>query len=436
MMGGLGNTGTRLLSDRHRATPSKLRIGSTNSDVGASVAAAAAAAAAALDMPGTPNQGQSLKDSLASLPPGLAAAAAAASIQQQEAAVAQAQAAAALDASAAAAAAGLFGGAPAAGTPQQLQAMYMAMSAGMYPPYGYNQQPFPGGYPPQGGFPGLPNPMLPGMPPPMGFPSYGHAGYPPAYPPGMDPMAAAAGIRPGMHFSGMPFPPVNPAEYAAYYQRYMETQAQAMAVAMAGGGPAGGPSMDTRDGGNHGVHRLDRDRDNGQHHGGGPHHTHTHDRPRGPAQSRQLSDHHDRRDGGADSRDGGARRRGSRREDRSVGDALLEEFKSNKARKFEFRDVLGHMHEFSLDQHGSRFIQQRLEVVPIEELDLAFQEVLPRIVSLMTDVFGNYVVQKFLEHGTDAHRTKIAETLRGQVREKRLGYRRLHQPLLQRPHGL
>jgi hypothetical protein len=38
--------------------------------------------------------------------------------------------------------------------------------------------------------------------------------------------------------------------------------------------------------------------------------------------------------------------------------ALLEEFKSNKGRKFEFSDLAGHLFEFCLDQHGSRFIQQ------------------------------------------------------------------------------
>ena len=29
-----------------------------------------------------------------------------------------------------------------------------------------------------------------------------------------------------------------------------------------------------------------------------------------------------------------------------------------------------------------------------------YSEVQPRMLSLMTDVFGNYVIQKFLEHGS------------------------------------
>lgn len=48
----------------------------------------------------------------------------------------------------------------------------------------------------------------------------------------------------------------------------------------------------------------------------------------------------------------------------------------------------------SADQHGSRFIQQKLETASPEEKAMVFQEVLPRALTLMTDVFGNYVIQK------------------------------------------
>lgn len=48
----------------------------------------------------------------------------------------------------------------------------------------------------------------------------------------------------------------------------------------------------------------------------------------------------------------------------------------------------------SVDQHGSRFIQQKLENCSAEEKASVFKEVLPRALKLMTDVFGNYVIQK------------------------------------------
>ena len=60
---------------------------------------------------------------------------------------------------------------------------------------------------------------------------------------------------------------------------------------------------------------------------------------------------------------------------------------------------MGHIVEFSGDQHGSRFIQQKLETAEDPEKQLVFEEILPSALQLMTDVFGNYVIQKFFEHG-------------------------------------
>ena len=48
--------------------------------------------------------------------------------------------------------------------------------------------------------------------------------------------------------------------------------------------------------------------------------------------------------------------------------------------------------EFSGDQHGSRFIQQKLESASGEEMEIVFDEIVPQYaVQLMQDVFGNYV---------------------------------------------
>lgn len=48
----------------------------------------------------------------------------------------------------------------------------------------------------------------------------------------------------------------------------------------------------------------------------------------------------------------------------------------------------------SSDQYGSRFIQQKLETATEEEKNKIFPEILPNARPLMTDVFGNYVIQK------------------------------------------
>ncbi|XP_058756601.1 pumilio homolog 6, chloroplastic-like [Vicia villosa] len=94
---------------------------------------------------------------------------------------------------------------------------------------------------------------------------------------------------------------------------------------------------------------------------------------------------------------------------------FLEELKSGKGRRFELSDIIGHIVEFSADQHGSRFIQQKLESCGVEEKALVFKEVLPHASKLMTDVFGNYVIQKFFEYGNPEQRKELADKLAGQI---------------------
>ncbi|KAL5991828.1 hypothetical protein ACLOJK_012739 [Asimina triloba] len=101
--------------------------------------------------------------------------------------------------------------------------------------------------------------------------------------------------------------------------------------------------------------------------------------------------------------------------DDGFASSLLEEFKSNKTKCFELSEIVGHVVEFSADQYGSRFIQQKLETATTEEKNMVFEEIIPHSLSLMTDVFGNYVIQKFFEHGTAEQRRELANKLTGHV---------------------
>ncbi|KAK7341667.1 hypothetical protein VNO80_24604 [Phaseolus coccineus] len=101
--------------------------------------------------------------------------------------------------------------------------------------------------------------------------------------------------------------------------------------------------------------------------------------------------------------------------DESFASSLLEEFKGNKTKCFELSEIAGHVVEFSADQYGSRFIQQKLETATTEEKNMVYQEIMPHALALMTDVFGNYVVQKFFEHGLAAQRRELANKLLGHV---------------------
>ncbi|KAI3517376.1 hypothetical protein L1887_16590 [Cichorium endivia] len=95
--------------------------------------------------------------------------------------------------------------------------------------------------------------------------------------------------------------------------------------------------------------------------------------------------------------------------------SLLDEFKNNKVKSFELSEISGHVVEFSADQYGSRFIQQKLETAAKEEKEMVFHEIMPQALSLMTDVFGNYVIQKFFEHGNAGQIRELAVELTGHV---------------------
>lgn len=56
------------------------------------------------------------------------------------------------------------------------------------------------------------------------------------------------------------------------------------------------------------------------------------------------------------------------------------------------QDIFGHIVEFSGDQHGSRFIQEKLSTASTEEKQIIFNEIVPdNALQLTQDVFGNYV---------------------------------------------
>ncbi|KAF8163318.1 armadillo-type protein [Crassisporium funariophilum] len=96
--------------------------------------------------------------------------------------------------------------------------------------------------------------------------------------------------------------------------------------------------------------------------------------------------------------------------------ALLEEFRSNRERQWYLKEILGHIVEFSGDQHGSRFIQQQLEEVPEEEKQLVFDEIVPANTHRLTqDVFGNYVIQKLFEFGTRHQRDILGSAVEANV---------------------
>ncbi|MBA0613169.1 hypothetical protein Godav_013662 [Gossypium davidsonii] len=99
--------------------------------------------------------------------------------------------------------------------------------------------------------------------------------------------------------------------------------------------------------------------------------------------------------------------------------SFLEELKSSNARKFELSDIFGRIVEFRQFSLSSLFsfsiYNQKLEHCCIEDKESVYKEVLPHASRLMTDVFGNYVIQKFFEHGSCEQRNELADQLVGNM---------------------
>lgn len=112
----------------------------------------------------------------------------------------------------------------------------------------------------------------------------------------------------------------------------------------------------------------------------------------------------------------GRPRRCNQQQERSGGRSqLLEEFRNNQLPNLQLRDLTGHCREFARDQHGSRFIQQRLEHASALERQAVFTEILSTSYGLMNDVFGNYVIQKFFEFGSVEQRATLVQRICGHV---------------------
>ena len=114
-------------------------------------------------------------------------------------------------------------------------------------------------------------------------------------------------------------------------------------------------------------------------------------------------------------RGGRGHRKNNRDPKQPSSSPLLDEFRTSKNRSWSIFQIENHVVEFCQDQNGSRFIQQRLEMSDPREQDAVMREVLPAIRRLRNDVFGNYVVQKLLDFGTESIRMQIRDTMAGEM---------------------
>ncbi|XP_004144136.3 pumilio homolog 12 isoform X2 [Cucumis sativus] len=70
-------------------------------------------------------------------------------------------------------------------------------------------------------------------------------------------------------------------------------------------------------------------------------------------------------------------------------------------------EVRGRIFLMAKDQHGCRFLQRKFMEGTDEDIEKIFKEIIDRVVELMMDAFGNYLVQKLLEVCNDNQRMQI-----------------------------
>ena len=93
---------------------------------------------------------------------------------------------------------------------------------------------------------------------------------------------------------------------------------------------------------------------------------------------------------------------------------LLKDFRNNRLPNLKLCDHTDHVVECAIDQVGSRLLQQKLNKASIDK-QLVFAEILPNSYNLMTDMFGNYVIQKLFEFGSHEQIRILVNQLRGNV---------------------
>ncbi|CAL9737841.1 pumilio homology domain family member 4 [Monosporozyma servazzii] len=71
-------------------------------------------------------------------------------------------------------------------------------------------------------------------------------------------------------------------------------------------------------------------------------------------------------------------------------------------------DYVGNIYSLCKDQYGCRFLQKQLDVGGKEAADIIFEETKDHTIELMTDSFGNYLIQKLIERVTLEQRKELS----------------------------
>ncbi|KAH7353000.1 hypothetical protein KP509_19G074400 [Ceratopteris richardii] len=77
----------------------------------------------------------------------------------------------------------------------------------------------------------------------------------------------------------------------------------------------------------------------------------------------------------------------------------------------DLEDLRGNIYTLAKHQHGCRVLQKKLDEAKFEDIEKIFEEIKDHVVQLMTDPFGNYLVQKLFDACNESHRTAILDAV-------------------------
>lgn len=91
---------------------------------------------------------------------------------------------------------------------------------------------------------------------------------------------------------------------------------------------------------------------------------------------------------------------------------LLDDFRENRYPNLQLNEIVSHVVEFATDHDGSKFIQRKLDDATENRKDAIYREMKENMLALMKDTFGNFVVQKFFDVGTEVQRFELLQLIR------------------------
>lgn len=95
----------------------------------------------------------------------------------------------------------------------------------------------------------------------------------------------------------------------------------------------------------------------------------------------------------------------------NIRDFRSADLKSLPLKYNSLNEVTGRIYQMAKDQHGCRFLQRKFSEGTKKEVEMIFNEIIDHIVELMTDPFGNYLVQKLLEVCNEDQQLQIIHSI-------------------------